>query len=226
MCLIWLNMHLFSWRLVLRMSLSLQVVMECNVFNIHMSFWIEMDSKTRWTDVGSFMQMLRIQKLVLFLAGNSWLHGILFYYWDIYDMLWCSQYCVIIPMGVPCWWKMNISLKYIIFDKGMIWEVNFNVERLEMFVPSIISEPGDQPLPNLLLCSPNFSYEKYLSLLVWVTSFYWGYAVCATHYLYFLCFIIQKFRIWCDGVYITSECAKFTNARIFTIPWKVRWYIV
>ena len=42
----------------------------------------------------------------------------------------------------------------------------FNFGRVEVFVPIIISEPGDLPLPNLLLCSSKISDEQYLILLV------------------------------------------------------------
>ena len=68
--------------------------------------------------------------------------------------------------GSASWRKINIPFKYIIFNKGMILEVNFNVGRVEIFVPSIDSEPGDQPLPNLLFCSSKFSDEQYLRLFV------------------------------------------------------------
>ena len=59
-----------------------------------------------------------------------------------------------------------MEFKYIIFDEGMIREVDFNVVRVEVFVSSINSESGDYPLPHLLLCSSNFTDKQYLSLLV------------------------------------------------------------
>ena len=42
----------------------------------------------------------------------------------------------------------------------------FNVGSVEVFVPSISSEPGDHPLTNVLLRSSNFVDEEYLSFLV------------------------------------------------------------
>ena len=42
----------------------------------------------------------------------------------------------------------------------------FNVRRVNIFLPSIISEPGDHPLPNVLFYLSNFVDELYLSLLV------------------------------------------------------------
>ena len=68
--------------------------------------------------------------------------------------------------GISSWWNINTAFKYIIFDKGFYERSNFNVVRVEIFVPIISSETGDQPLPNLLLCSSNFSDEQYLSLFV------------------------------------------------------------
>ena len=100
MCLIWLNIHIFYWILVLMMSLSLQDMMICTLLHFPVNLLFDMDSKTCLTDVGYFMTMLRIQALVPFLYGNAWLRGLLFSDWDIYFMLWCSQYCVTIPMGV------------------------------------------------------------------------------------------------------------------------------
>ena len=76
MCLIWFNMHLFPWILVLMMSLSLRAVIPCTLFHFPVSFWLEMAYRTWCADVGSFMPILRIQTLVLFLAGNEWLHGL------------------------------------------------------------------------------------------------------------------------------------------------------
>ena len=61
---------------------------------------------------------------------------------------------------------MNTEFKYIIFDEGMIEDVDFNVLRVEVFVSRMSSKYGDHPLPNLLLCSSNFIDEQYLSLLV------------------------------------------------------------
>ena len=100
MCLILLNMHLFSWRFVLIMPLSLQAVITRTLLYFPVGCWIEMDYKTCYDDVGYFLPMLGIQKNFLFLSGSEWFHGLLFSYWWIYYMLWCSHYCVIMPMGV------------------------------------------------------------------------------------------------------------------------------
>ena len=84
-----LNMDLRYWRLVLKMFLSLRDMMKCNLLYFTVSCWIEMAYKTCWNVVGSFLKMLRIQTLVLFLSVREWLHGMLFVDWEIYDMLWC-----------------------------------------------------------------------------------------------------------------------------------------
>ena len=73
-----LNMHLFSWRLVVMMSLSLQAMMICTLLRFPVNCWLEMASKNCWSDVGYFMPILRIQELFLFLDGNAWFHGLLF----------------------------------------------------------------------------------------------------------------------------------------------------
>ena len=152
MCMIWLNMNLFSWRLVLMVSLSLMVVMTCTLLRFPMSFLLEMDSKTCWTDFVSFLPMPRIQILVLFIDINVWFRGRLFYGWEMYDMLWCAQYCVIIPMGVPLGVKSTLPSKISSLINKLYERSFFNVVRVETFVPSIISEPCDKPFPKLLLC--------------------------------------------------------------------------
>ena len=81
MCLIWLNIHLFSWILVPMMSLSLQAVKTCTLLHFTVSCWLEMSSKTCWNAVAYFLKMLSIQELLLFLTGNEWFHGLLLSYW-------------------------------------------------------------------------------------------------------------------------------------------------
>ena len=54
------------------------------------------------------------------------------------------------------WWKINSDFKYIIFDEGMVWEIDFNVGRVERIFIFISSEPSKHPLLNLLLCSSIF----------------------------------------------------------------------
>ena len=118
------------------------------------------------SDFGSFLTILRIQTLVLFLVGTVWLHGLLFYDWEMYDMLWCSQYCVTIPMGVHIGGKLTFPSNISSLIKGWSERSIFNVGRVKIFVQSIIPEPGDQTLTNSLLCSSTFADEDYLSLFV------------------------------------------------------------
>ena len=118
MFLILLNMHIFSWRLVPTMYLYLRDVITRNLLNFPVSCWLDMDSKNCWTGVGSFLPTPRIQKLVLFLDGNKLLHGMLFVYWKIYDMFWCSPYCVKIPVGVPLCRKLTLTWNISYLMKG------------------------------------------------------------------------------------------------------------
>ena len=166
MCLIWFDMHLFSWIFFLTIYLPLQAFMTFTLLHLLVSCWLDMDSKNCWTVVGSFMPMLRIQKLVLFLAGNEWFHGLLYFDWEIYDRLWCSQYCATMPMGVTLGGKLTLNSNISYLMQGWSERSVFNVRRVEVFVPSISPEPGDHLLSNLLLCSSNFADEQYLSFLV------------------------------------------------------------
>ena len=118
MCLIWLNINLFYRRLFLMMSLSLRAVMTCTLLYFPVSFWLDMASKTCWTDVGSFLPIMRIQTLVMFLSGNASFYGLLFYHWEIYDMLWCSQYYVTIKLGVPLGGKSTLPSNILYLIKG------------------------------------------------------------------------------------------------------------
>ena len=144
---------IYFWRLVLVMSLSLWVVMACTLLHCPVSWWLDMDSKNCWTDVGSFLPMMKIQTLVLFLSGNAWFNGLLFSDWVMYDILWCSQYCAIITMGVTLGGKLTVPSNISYLIKGWSDRSVFNVGRVEICMPNIRSDPGDHPLPNLLLYS-------------------------------------------------------------------------
>ena len=157
----------FYWILVLTISLSLWAVMTCTLLNFPVSWLLEMASKTFWTVVGYFLPILRIQTLFLFLSEKELLHWLLFADLVIYDMLWCSQYCVTMIMGVPLGGKWTFTSDISSLMKGWSDRSIFNNERVELFVPSISSEPGDHSLPNLSLCSSNLENEQYLGFLVW-----------------------------------------------------------
>ena len=130
MFLIWLYMNLFSWRLVLMISLSLWAVMACALLNFPVSFWLEMAFKNCSTDVASFLPMLRIQKPLLFLAGNAWFYGLLFSDWVMYDVLLCSQYCVIMAMGVHIGRNLTFPSNISYLIKGCSESSIFNVGRM------------------------------------------------------------------------------------------------
>ena len=133
--------------------LFLRSVMTWTLLHFTVICWLGIASRTCWDALGYFLPIPRIQTLVLFLYGKEWFHGLLFFDWEIYDMLWCSHYCATIPIGVPpggkLTWPSNISSLMKVWSERSI----FNVGRMEVFVSSIISEPGDHPLLNLLLCS-------------------------------------------------------------------------
>ena len=167
--------------MVLTIFLSLWDMMMWTFLHFIFSYWLEMAYKTCCTFVGYFLTMLRIQKLFLSLAGMVWFHGILIFDWEIYDMLWWTQYFSTITNRSTSWWEINIDFKYIIFDGGMIWYVNYNFLRVEVFVPIKSSEPGDHPLPNLLVSLSNFADKQYLSFLVWKPPFHCISAVFITH---------------------------------------------
>ena len=136
------------------------------IMNLTAICWLEMDSMTCGNVVGYFIPMAIIHTLVIFIAGKSRFHGILFVDWDTYDTLWCSEYWSTIKIGLPLGVKNDSNLRYTIFYKGLFWEINFSVGGAEKIVPFINEELGDHKSPNLLLYSSNFADEKYLSFLV------------------------------------------------------------
>ena len=130
MCLIWLNMHLFPWILVLIMSLSPRDMMTRTLLYFTVSCWLDMASKTFWNVVDYFLPITRIQTVVLFRSGISWLHGVLFVDREVYDMLWGLQYCATVPMGVPISRKLMLTSNISYLTK--IWSERsfFNVGRV------------------------------------------------------------------------------------------------
>ena len=118
MCLTWLNMNIFSRILVLKMFLSLRSVMTCNLLYFTVSCLFELDSKVCCNGIGYFLKILRIQELVLFLSGNIWFHMILFVDWEIYDMLWCSQYFATMSTGVLIGGKLILTSNISSLMKG------------------------------------------------------------------------------------------------------------
>ena len=139
MCMIILNMDIFDWILVLAVLLSLRAVMTCTLLYFNVSFWLDTAYKLFWNVIGSFIPIMRINKLVLFIAGMSWFHGILFFDWEIYDMFWCSQYCDTITIGLPLGGKLTWTSNIPYLMTGWSDRSIFNVGRVEVFVPSTSS---------------------------------------------------------------------------------------
>ena len=129
--------------------------------------------------------------------------------------------------GSAFWWKIDIDFKYIIFDKGMILEFNFwycnggNIcanHKFRTWWPSFAK---------FIVIFIKFCriYNIWVSWCVVTTISLWLCCLCNLWMiLLLLCHI--DFRIWCDGLYITSKISKLMDASIFTIPWKKRWGIV
>ena len=67
-------------------------------------------------------------------------------------------------MGVPLGGNFTVTsnISYLIMGWSERYFISFG--RAEIFVPFINVEPGDNNLPNLLLCSSNLEYDQYLSL--------------------------------------------------------------
>ena len=59
---------------------------------------------------------------------------------------------------------MDLNISYLM--RRLSERSILNVGRVRVFVTSMISEPGDHHLSNLLLCSSNISDEQYLSFFV------------------------------------------------------------
>ena len=146
-CLIWLNMYLFYWWLYLR------YVVTWILFNILVRCLLEISSMNFVTVVGYFLPILMIHTLVIFLAGESAVP------WAI--VCWLGDIVHVVMLVVlsnytnrsTSWWKRDSNFKYIIFDEGLVWEINFHVVMVETFMPLIRSEPVNHPSQNLYLCS-------------------------------------------------------------------------
>ena len=65
-----------------------------------------------------------------------------------------------IQMGVPLGGKFTVASNMLSLIKGWSERSVFSVEGAEIFVPVINAEPGDHPLPDLLLCSSNMVDEN------------------------------------------------------------------
>ena len=140
-----LNTDIFDWILVLTMFLSLRTVMTWTFLHFYVSCWLGMYYKPCWTVIGYFMIMLKIQTLFLFLYGKALFNGILFFDWEIYDMLWCSQYCATMPIWVPLGGKSTLTSNISFLMKGLCDRSIYNVKRVEIFLPSMSSETGNHP---------------------------------------------------------------------------------
>ena len=100
MSLILFRIYLIAWRFVLEVFLSLRDLLKWTLLYFPVSCLLYIASRNIWAAVGSLFLILRIQPLVLFFAEKAGLHGLLFVDWEIYDMLWCSEYCAMIPTWV------------------------------------------------------------------------------------------------------------------------------
>ena len=69
-------------------------------------------------------------------------------------------------MGVTLGGKLTLTSNISYLMKGLYDKSFLNVERVELFVPSMSSKSGYHPLTNLLLYSSNVSDEQYLSFLM------------------------------------------------------------
>ena len=105
-------------KIFLAIFLSLQDVMKWTLLHFPVSFWLDIVYGTCWTVVGYFIKIINIYTLVLFCAVKSKFQGILFVYWEIYDMLWCSHYFATIPIGVPLGGKLSVTSNISYFVKG------------------------------------------------------------------------------------------------------------
>ena len=118
MCMIWLNMDIFYWRFVLTIFLSLRALMAWELLSFRFSCWPDISSRTCWTDIGSFLSILRVQTLVPFFPGKALFQGLFFVDWEIYDMLWCSHYCATIPIRITLGGKLKLTSNISFFVNG------------------------------------------------------------------------------------------------------------
>ena len=190
MCLIWLNMHIFSWRLVLIIFLSLRVVITCTLFYFSVSCWLDIAYRTCWNDVGFFSDNYEDPDIIpVSIWKFSILWAVIFWLKDVWHVVMLTVLCDNNNGIYPCC-KINIPFKYISFlIKRWSERSIFNGGRVEIFVPSIFSEPGDQPLPNLLLFSSIFQMK-----IIWVS---WCVGTTISLWLYCLCNPLMILLVFC-----------------------------
>ena len=70
------------------------------------------------------------------------------------------------PIVVHIGGEFSVTSNISYLMKGWYDRSILNIGRVEIFVPVISSELGDQNFPNLSLCSSNVSDEQYLSLFI------------------------------------------------------------
>ena len=78
------------------------------------------------------------------------------------------------------WLKFYCCFKDIIFNEGVVIDINFIFGRAYLSFTFNILEPGDQPLPNLFLYSIYFEDEQYLIFFV-----------CESHYFIVSMMLVQ-----------------------------------
>ena len=84
----WIYIYFLEY-LFLKMFLSLRDVMTWTLFHFPVSCWLNIAFRICWTVVGYFIPIMRIQTLVLFLAGKELFHGIYIFtrrYMTCYDV--------------------------------------------------------------------------------------------------------------------------------------------
>ena len=80
-------------------------------------------------------------------------------------MLQCLQYCATMSIWLTLGGKLAFTSNISSLMNGLSERPILNVGRMELFVPSTSTEPGDHPLPFLVILI-NFSGGQYLSLFV------------------------------------------------------------
>ena len=147
---------------------------------------------------------------------------IIFWIGDIWHVVMFKVLCYNANISTP-WWEIDIDLKYMIFYEGMFWEVNFYCWKGgSIFAKNEFRTWGPSFTKFIVMFIKFFRWTIFEFLRVWVPPFHCSYYVCITNELSFLCSVDQIFRRWGDGVYIKSKGSKFMDARILTIPCKMR----
>ena len=96
-------------------------------------------------------------------------------------MLQCLQYCATMSIWLTLGGKLAFTSNISSLMNGLSERPILNVGRMELFVPSMITEPGDHNLTFFGYPYQFFRWKIFEFLGVWVPPFHCRYDFCITN---------------------------------------------